>query len=562
MSKLKKFQSLFWFAVVLGILAVYFLSAGIDIESYEKVKDSLRTLKEENALLNQNILRTRYYLDLTYDGVNFSMGNIQKELLRFDTTRKRILPDNKTQVHQIFVEYQSLMEKRKVLLDNFKAKNAILKNSLYYFPISIRQVRFRIKNDQLINELLRDVLLFTLEESPELRVKIKEKLLALEKLGLKKTPRALEEVDILSRHVDNIMLKKGEVDKIVHEILRQPADVLINNLNNAFERRHFQAIYKASIFRLLLFALTSALAIYVVMTILKLNVARVSLQVANRSLTRFNMAAGRFVPRAFLDTLGRHDIVEVKLGDHARDSMAVLFTDIREFTTLSESLGTEGSFAFINSYLARVGPAINKHGGFIDKYIGDAIMALFSGSVDKALDAGIEILQELNKFNQERARAGGEPIQIGIGLHYGDVMLGTIGEQNRMEGTVISDAVNLAARVENLTKEYPTPFLISETVRDQLSNPDDYCLRFVDRTVVKGKTEPVSVYEVFDADPEPIKALKLQTASSFQEGIALSARGDLEAAVVKLKGVLALYRDDVVTQVHLERIEARLSLIS
>ncbi|MEG3972906.1 AAA family ATPase, partial [Microcoleus sp. T2B6] len=165
-----------------------------------------------------------------------------------------------------------------------------------------------------------------------------------------------------------------------------------------------------------------------------------------------NQAYERFVPNQFLQFLDKSSIIDVELGDQVQLEMSVLFSDIRDFTTLSETMTPKDNFRFINSYLSRMEPVINENNGFIDKYIGDAIMALFSGEANNAVKAGIAMLHCLVEYNQNRANSGYGPIQIGIGINTGTLMLGTVGGQNRMEGTVISDAVNLASRVESLTK--------------------------------------------------------------------------------------------------------------
>ena len=166
-----------------------------------------------------------------------------------------------------------------------------------------------------------------------------------------------------------------------------------------------------------------------------------------------NISIERFVPHAFLAIVGKPSIVDVELGDNKRQNMTVLFSDIRNFTTLSEKMTPDENFAFINTFLERMGPVIRAHNGFIDKYIGDAIMALFNNA-DDALCAGLAMHDALEGFNAERVASGLEPIAIGVGLNTGSLMLGTIGEKHRMDGTVISDAVNLASRIESLTKEY------------------------------------------------------------------------------------------------------------
>jgi class 3 adenylate cyclase len=212
-------------------------------------------------------------------------------------------------------------------------------------------------------------------------------------------------------------------------------------------------------------------------------------------LRRTNVAIERFVPQAFLSILGKPSIVEVELGDNRHQSMTVLFSDMRNFTTLSEAMTPDENFAFINAYLERMGPVIRTHRGFIDKYIGDAIMALFF-TADDALCAGLEMLTVLDAFNGGRQAAGLEPITIGIGLNSGSLMIGTIGERNRMDGTVISDTVNLASRIESLTKDYGVGLLISQFTYEELADPAAYDIRPIDKVTIRGRTQPVTIFEV------------------------------------------------------------------
>ena len=174
----------------------------------------------------------------------------------------------------------------------------------------------------------------------------------------------------------------------------------------------------------------------------------------NEDMLRQNKAFVRFVPREFLRFLEIESIVDVKLGDAVQKEMSILFTDIRSFTSLSESMTPQENFNFINGYLGRVGPVIRSRGGFIDKYIGDAVMALFPERPEDAIDAAIELQCTVELYNRHRNNSGYDPISIGIGIHTGSIMLGMIGEAERMEGTVISDAVNMASRLEGMTKEY------------------------------------------------------------------------------------------------------------
>jgi len=236
-------------------------------------------------------------------------------------------------------------------------------------------------------------------------------------------------------------------------------------------------------------------------------------------LAKINMAYSRFVPREFLGYLGHESIVQVRLGDQVQKQMTVFFSDIRSFTTLSETMTPKENFDFLNSYLRRVSPVIRQNQGFIDKYIGDAIMALFPENPANALEAALEMLDLIEAYNPSRLERGYAPIEIGFGLHTGSLMLGTIGEQERMEGTVISDAVNLASRMEGLTKIYAAPIIISEQVRESLPANHTYPMRPLGQVKVKGKNQSVRVYEVIDRRKNEIQALKLETIETFSAGI-------------------------------------------
>ncbi len=252
------------------------------------------------------------------------------------------------------------------------------------------------------------------------------------------------------------------------------------------------------------------------------------LQTANRELECLNIAYERFVPREFLGCLNKHSIVDVRLGDQVQQEITILFADIRSFTTLSEHMTPQENFDFLNTYLGFIGPIIRKHRGFIDKYIGDAVMAIFTKSPDDAVNAAIDMLAELSVFNRNRRQA---PVIIGIGLHIGHVMLGTIGEEQRMETTVISDAVNLASRLEGLTKVYGTTIVLSEQTLKRLDHPERYHTRFLGQARLKGKLRHVGVFEVYDGDREPDKSLKSSTQTTFDTGLQhYAARNFLEAA--------------------------------
>ncbi len=269
-------------------------------------------------------------------------------------------------------------------------------------------------------------------------------------------------------------------------------------------------------------------------------------------MKRLNAAYESFVPQKLLTGLGKDNIGEVRLNDRKQKKMTILFSDIRSFSSLSERMSLEENFNFINSYLSWMSPCVRRNNGFINKYIGDAIMALFDGDADDALRCAIEMLNELKQFNKGRERAGYRSVEIGIGLNTGTLMMGTVGVVGHMEGTVIGDAVNAAARMEALTKKYQAPLLISEHTYHALKEPHKFSTRFVDRALVKGRNEPIAIYEVFDADPPDRFELKSDSKATFESAMYHFLYHDMEQGQQMLKQLQDRYPGDPV----LKRYEA------
>ena len=221
----------------------------------------------------------------------------------------------------------------------------------------------------------------------------------------------------------------------------------------------------------------------------------------------------------------------MKLGDQVQKEMSILFSDIRSFTTISEKLTPEQNFNFLNSYLNIVAPIIRKNEGFIDKYIGDAVMALFPSKSNDAIQAGIDMLSNLHHFNRQQREQDLPEINIGIGIHTGNLMLGILGEHQRMEGTVIADSVNFAARLESLSKQMGASILVSEDALSQLDSHDHYLKRYLGRIQVVGKSEPAGVYEVLNGLPEEELESKLRNKVVLAEGIRCFESEDMQTAL-------------------------------
>lgn len=270
-------------------------------------------------------------------------------------------------------------------------------------------------------------------------------------------------------------------------------------------------------------------------------------------LERITTASYRFVPSASLSVLGKTGIEDVALGDQVQQEMAILFADIRGFTRLCERLTPKQTFDFLNSLLFDFGPLIRRHGGFIDKYLGDGILALFPGSADDALNAAIALRRCLAGSNRFRGEDGEAPVRMGFGIHSGTLMLGIVGEPQRMEATVLSDAVNTCSRIESLTKEYGVEALVSEHAVMRLENPDAFRFRYVDKVRIRGRTGSVAVYELLDGEAPEQHDLKVETLAEFERGLSHYRSRRFSESSVHFTRILERNPHDPVARLYLKR---------
>jgi len=270
-------------------------------------------------------------------------------------------------------------------------------------------------------------------------------------------------------------------------------------------------------------------------------------------LAALNQVYERFVPREFLNLLNKESILDIQLGDQIKQEMVVMFADIRGWTTLSEQMSPQENFHFINAYLKRVSPVIKEHNGFIDQYYGDGIMALFPGKADDAVIAAVAMNRVVKAYNEERKQEDFLPIGIGVGLHHCELMLGIIGSEERLQGAVVGDAVNLAARIEGLTRIYGSWITTSEATVSRLKEPEKFKLRFVDKVLVKGRKTPVTVYEVFEGGSEAEILLKDQTKGIFEDGLKLYYGKKFSEASVQFNQVLEKNPEDAAARIYLTR---------
>lgn len=278
-----------------------------------------------------------------------------------------------------------------------------------------------------------------------------------------------------------------------------------------------------------------------------------SITESNRLKDQFLRSASRFIPTQYLDFLEKPAITDVNLGDHVAAEMAVMFSDIRGFTTASERMTPQENFDFINEYLKLVSPVIQHHEGFIVKFLGDGMMAIFPYGVDDAVQAGIEKQKKVLEFNAMLAQRGFPAVTVGIGIHTGQMMVGMIGEERRIQGDAFSDNVNLTSRVESLNKFYGTSMIISEETLRGLQQPVAYRMRYLGKVRVKGRQTPLGLYEVYEGLTEDVAGRKDASKEAFERGIELYTRGDFAGAQQAFSAVLEIDPDDRTARYYLER---------
>jgi adenylate cyclase len=249
-------------------------------------------------------------------------------------------------------------------------------------------------------------------------------------------------------------------------------------------------------------------------------------------------ATGKFVPYEFIGSLGHNVITDVKLGDQVEKIVTVLFSDIRDYTSLSEQMSPEENFKFVCAFNERMGPAIRRHNGFINQYLGDAIMAIFPRNAEDALLAAIEMQKEVQDLNRIRAVNHQTPIQIGVGMHTGPLIMGITGDAHRMDATTISDTVNIASRLESLTKHYSVNIILSDSSLKQIGQKDGFHLRSLGLVQLKGKREAVEIHECFDSNTSPDKEKKLDTLAAFNQGVSFFLNKSFHEANLAFKKVV------------------------
>ncbi len=267
-------------------------------------------------------------------------------------------------------------------------------------------------------------------------------------------------------------------------------------------------------------------------------------------ITKLSESYFRFVPRQFINYLGKEQIYEVELGDQVEREMSIMVANIRDFYKISKRLTPEESFHFINSFLKRIGPLVRDNEGLINKYLSSGILALFPNGTEQALQAALALRKELEAYNDELRQAGSEPIDGGVGIHKGSIIMGIIGEEKRLEGNVISENVNVATILERSTVLLGASILITENVLSSIQEPERYQYRNLGQIHLSGEDEALQLYDVYQGDFDRIRKLKDRTKADFERGIEFYQVGRFFDARECFVEVIKHNRQDLAAQLY------------
>ena len=255
----------------------------------------------------------------------------------------------------------------------------------------------------------------------------------------------------------------------------------------------------------------------------------------------------RFVPPAYLRRIAAEGLGSIRLGEADQQCVTILCCDIRGFTPLSERLNPSQLVAFVNQLFERITLVVNRWRGVIDKFLGDAVLCIFEepNSAERAVACGLDMISAVKSFNAEKNLPTDQTVKIGIGLHTGSVILGTIGSSDRMDSTVLGLTVNLAKRLEEITKPLGVDMIISDQVTNRLPTGHTYRLRKLGEVSVRGYSKPVAVAEVYNHDPPEVRDIKDRIEPIMSEGIDLFKAGRLDAALSKFQEAQSIFPRDL-----------------
>lgn len=349
----------------------------------------------------------------------------------------------------------------------------------------------------------------------------------------------------------SVLKEKGIIENNVHSLIYAAMKVKHRIMGAIILAGKKEEQYTAAHLKLLVtLALQSSTAIESAMLYEK-NIREV--REREEAILRIHEVTKKFVPSEFIRSLGKESLTDVMLGDLVEKNVTVLFTDIRDFTNLSEKMTPEENFRFVSSFNARLGPIIRCNRGFINQYLGDSIMALFPEDPEDALKAAIDMQKAVQELNIQRQSEGLPLIKAGIGMHTGPLIMGITGDEHRLDAATISDTVNTASRIESLTKYYKSPLLLSSETLQQINGSGQYHFRHLGKVLLKGKNNLMSIVECMNGIPNEKLEKRLDTLHHFKEAMECYLNRQFEESAALFQQILIKDPGDKTTAIFMEK---------
>ena len=272
-------------------------------------------------------------------------------------------------------------------------------------------------------------------------------------------------------------------------------------------------------------------------------------------IKKTNLEYEKYVPKQFLKFLGKNSILELELGNQVQKEVTTMFCDIRNSTATSSTLSLEDNFNYINSYLKVVSPLVRKHGGFVDKYLGDGILAVFM-KAENAMECAVQIVKAIEQKNKSSVAT--PSMDVGISLNTGEVVFGVVGEEERKSPTIISDTVNLASKMENINKFFHTKIIFSKRTLNSLRNEYPLSYRFIGTLTLEDK-DYLSMFECLDSYDKRTREKLESVKVTFEQGVRYYNLGKYHNAKENFQLVLKRAREDKVAYMYYNKCEQKIS---
>lgn len=502
--------------VFLGLAWAWVLARNVAWDRMQDVHSQIREVTYADFMLNLEVLRIRSGVVAHYDDVSRASQHLN-ESSRTLQDYVQLLDMKQPEALDSLQNLQDRVKEKIAFVEGFLAQNSILRNSESYLP-SLLDDYGRQHTQELahaVQSLLLRTLVLTDQEAGR---HLKRQLEAL--VDASQVVSALGDVRTkVGLHGLKTLEIRQSILPMMHTLLSIPVHEAITQLNAIVIKEQTAQESKRERSRNVLYV--AALGFFVLSLVMLFR------------FVRLNRKIKKFVPYEMLNLLGKSTLLDIEYGTSIQREMTVMFVDLRDFSRTCESRKPSENFAFVNEYLAAITPAIERHQGFVSQFSGDGFMALFPGSSDDALNAALNLIQALSELNQNRHRRGEEGLAFGIGINTSELMLGAIGHHRRMECSVLGNGVNVAARVEGLTRIYGCEILLTESSMQRLKSPETFHLRQIDHVRPKGLKEPVQLFELLDVQHSALHQRKAADAPEFQKARCLyQERRFSEAAVV------------------------------